>query len=65
MGVMLYGHTSALKQHWSLTWSEAQAQSFAEAFLMIAACFVVATLLVPLMRKVIPPASDAHEFLDG
>lgn len=48
---------------WQLTFREAQTLSYADAFLAIALCFVVATMLVPLMRKVTPPAApsaDAH-----
>jgi len=54
------GELSAL---WQLTFREAQTLSYADAFLAIAVCFVVATILVPLMRKVMPPAApsaDAH-----
>jgi DHA2 family multidrug resistance protein len=62
-GDTIHGHAEALKQLWSLTWREAQVQTFADAFLVIAACFVVATLLVPLMKKIAAPAAppaDAH-----
>ena len=62
-GDAVHGHAAALKQLWSLTWREAQTQTYADAFLVIAACFVVATLTVPLMRKIVPPgapANDAH-----
>jgi DHA2 family multidrug resistance protein len=62
-GDAIHGHAEALKQLWSLTWREAQVQTFADAFLVIAACFVVATLLVPLMKKIAAPAAppaDAH-----
>ncbi|MDD2089798.1 DHA2 family efflux MFS transporter permease subunit [Pseudomonas guariconensis] len=55
-------HT-ALRQLWALTWREAQTLTYADAFLVIMACFALATLLVPLMRKVQPPAqpsADAH-----
>jgi DHA2 family multidrug resistance protein len=48
---------------WQLAFREAQTLSYADAFLAIGMCFVVATLLVPLMRKVkAPPApsADAH-----
>jgi DHA2 family multidrug resistance protein len=54
---------SALHQLWALTWREAQTLTYADAFLMIMACFVVTTSLVPLMRKVQPPrqpSADAH-----
>ncbi|WP_421522934.1 DHA2 family efflux MFS transporter permease subunit [Pseudomonas yamanorum] len=53
----------ALHQLWALTWREAQTLTYADAFLMIMVCFVVAVLLVPLMRKVQPPkqpTADAH-----
>jgi DHA2 family multidrug resistance protein len=62
-GDAVHGHAAALKQLWALTWREAQTQTYAEAFLAMAACFVVATAMVPLMRKVVPPkgpTADAH-----
>ncbi|MBB6187865.1 DHA2 family efflux MFS transporter permease subunit [Rhodanobacter sp. MP7CTX1] len=52
-----------LHQLWQLTFREAQTLSFADAFLAIAVCFAVATVMVPLMRKVaapIAPSADAH-----
>jgi DHA2 family multidrug resistance protein len=59
-----HGHGAALKQLWSLTLREAQTQSYADAFLVIAICFVLATAMVPLMRKTVPPQAprpaDAH-----
>jgi DHA2 family multidrug resistance protein len=62
-GDALHGQEAALKQLWSLTWREAQVQTYADAFLVITVCFVIATLMVPLMRKVAPPKAppaDAH-----
>jgi DHA2 family multidrug resistance protein len=62
-GDAVHGHAAALKQLWALTWREAQTQTYADAFLALAACFVVATAMVPLMRKVVPPkgpTADAH-----
>ena len=62
-GDAVHGQAAAIKQLWSLTYREAQVQTFADAFLAIAVCFVVATLLVPLLRKVAAPAApvkDAH-----
>ncbi|WP_052573202.1 DHA2 family efflux MFS transporter permease subunit [Haloferula sp. BvORR071] len=62
-GDALHGHAVALKRLWSLTFREAQVLSFADAFLVIAICFGIGALLVPLMRKVSPPAmpsGDAH-----
>lgn len=54
---------AALHQLWLLTYREAQTQTYADAFLAIMVCFIVATAMVPLMRKVVPPAApsaDAH-----
>ena len=62
-GDALHGHAAALKMLWSLTLREAQTQTYADAFFVIALCFVVATAMVPLMRKVAAPAApsrDAH-----
>jgi DHA2 family multidrug resistance protein len=62
-GDPLHGQAASLQQLWALTWREAQTQTFSDAFLVIMACFVIATVLVPLMRKVAPPkgpATDAH-----
>jgi DHA2 family multidrug resistance protein len=62
-GDVIHGQAMALKQLWSLTWREAQVQTFADAFRVIAVCFVIATVMVPLLRKVIPqqtPSADAH-----
>lgn len=54
---------SSLHQLWQLAYREALTLSFSDAFLVIGVCFVVATAMVPLMRKVAPPAgpsADAH-----
>jgi MFS transporter, DHA2 family, multidrug resistance protein len=62
-GDAAHGHAAALRQLWSLAWREAQTQTYADAFLLIAICFAVATAMVPLLRKVAPPkgpAADAH-----
>jgi DHA2 family multidrug resistance protein len=53
----------SLHQLWQLTFREALTLSFSDAFLVIGVCFVIATAMVPLMRKVAPPAApsaDAH-----
>ncbi len=69
MNALLAGATdpaaqeSALRALWQLTFREAQVLTYSDAFLSILACFVVATALVPLMRKVAPPqgpSPDAH-----
>src|SRR5476651_493785 len=57
------GVTASLHQLWLLTYREAQTQTYGDAFLMIMVCFIIATAMVPLMRKVKPPAApsaDAH-----
>ena len=57
------GHAAAVEEIWALTWREAQTQTYADAFVLLAGCFAVATLLVPAMRKVGPPkgpSADAH-----
>jgi DHA2 family multidrug resistance protein len=62
-GDLVHGKASALHQLWSLTWREAQVQTYADAFLVIAACLALATVTLPLLRKVAPPAApsaDAH-----
>lgn len=58
-GDATHAHAAALKQLWSLTWREAQTQTYADAFLIIAICFLVATVMVPLMRKVAPPQASS------
>jgi len=45
-----HGNVLALQRLWSLTYREALTQTFSDAFFLISICFVVATLLVPLMR---------------
>jgi len=54
---------SALRSLWQLTFREAQVLTYGDAFFTILACFVAATVLVPLMRRVAPPkgpSADAH-----
>ncbi len=62
-GDPVHGQAAALRQLWSLAWREAQTATFADAFRVIAVGFLVATLMVSLMRKVAPrqaPPADAH-----
>jgi len=57
------GHDAALKQLWDLAYREASTLAFADAFRAIMLAFVVATLLVPLLRNIAVPAqpsSNAH-----
>jgi DHA2 family multidrug resistance protein len=50
------GTASALKQLWLLAYREAQTMAFSDAFLAVMVCFVLATVMVPLLRKVKPPS---------
>ncbi|CAM5762374.1 MFS transporter [Labrys miyagiensis] len=57
------GHVAALKQLWQLAYREASTLAYADAFRAIMVAFVIATLLVPLMRNVAAPRTpppDAH-----
>ncbi|HVI54032.1 MAG TPA: DHA2 family efflux MFS transporter permease subunit [Luteibacter sp.] len=56
-------YTASLHSLWQLTFREAQTLTYSDAFLSIMVCFVIATVMVPLMRKVQPPkgpSADAH-----
>ncbi|HTZ71715.1 MAG TPA: DHA2 family efflux MFS transporter permease subunit, partial [Acetobacteraceae bacterium] len=62
-GDAVHGAVSALRLLWSLTLREAQTQSFADCFAVIGVCFVVATVMVPLLRKptvMAAPSAEAH-----
>jgi DHA2 family multidrug resistance protein len=48
------GQTAALKKLWETAYREAQVQAFADAYLVIAACFAISVAMVPLMRGVTP-----------
>jgi DHA2 family multidrug resistance protein len=57
------GHIAALKQLWHLAYREASTLAYADAFRAIMLTFLVATLLVPLLRQVGPakaPPADSH-----
>jgi MFS transporter, DHA2 family, multidrug resistance protein len=45
---------AALKKLWEAAYREAQVQAFADAYLVIAFCFVVSAMMVPFMRGVAP-----------
>jgi len=48
------GHLAALKELWHLAYREAATLAYADAFRVIMVGFVIATLFVPLLRKVTP-----------
>jgi DHA2 family multidrug resistance protein len=54
-------HAARLQRLWSLAFREAETQTFADTFLVIALCFALATAMVPLMRKVAAPAAPSAE----
>ena len=51
-GDPMAGQAAALKKLWGLAYQEAQVQAFADAYLIIAVCFVVSAMMVPFMRGV-------------
>jgi MFS transporter, DHA2 family, multidrug resistance protein len=53
--------TAALRQLWLLSYRQAQTQAYADAFFAIMVCLAVATVLIPLMQKVLPPAAPSPE----
>jgi len=57
------GQQAAIEQLWHLAYREASTLAFADAFRAIMLTFIVATLLVPLLRNIAapaPPSSDSH-----
>jgi MFS transporter, DHA2 family, multidrug resistance protein len=63
LGGSAAGHAAALSQLWHLAYREAATLAYADAFRAIMVAFAVATLLVPLLRRVVPapaPSADAH-----
>jgi DHA2 family multidrug resistance protein len=55
-GSLEAGHVAALQQLWQLAYREASTLAFADAFRAAMVAFVIATLMVSLMRTVTPPA---------
>ena len=63
LGSPAAGHAAALSQLWHLAYREAETLAFADAFRTIMVAFMIATLLVPLLRRVTAPKAppaDAH-----
>ncbi|MDE8345513.1 MAG: DHA2 family efflux MFS transporter permease subunit [Acidocella sp.] len=54
-------HKAVLQEIWSMTYAQAETLSYADTFRMIMLAFVVATCLVPFMRKVAPQAAPLPE----
>jgi DHA2 family multidrug resistance protein len=60
LGSPVAAQQAALRELWQITYREAQTLSYADAFRTIMVAFVIATCLVPLLKKVAaPPASSA------
>ncbi|HTV88182.1 MAG TPA: DHA2 family efflux MFS transporter permease subunit [Stellaceae bacterium] len=63
-GSLDQGHVAALKALWQLAYREASTLAYADAFRAIMIAFVLATLLVPLLRQAAPATtplpSDSH-----
>ncbi len=53
-GDRMIGETAALKKLWEAAYRDAQVQAFADAYLVIAVCFAISAMMVPLMRGVTP-----------
>jgi len=53
------GHIAALKQLWRLAYREASTLAYADAFRTIMIAFLIATLLVPLLRQIAAPKAPA------
>ena len=61
LGGPVAGHAAALSQLWHLAYREASTLAYADAFRAIMVAFVIATMLVPLLRKVTPPKAAPAE----
>jgi DHA2 family multidrug resistance protein len=63
LGSPVAAHQAALRELWTLTYAQAETLSYSDAFRTIMCAFIIATCLVPLMKKVVPPKAppaDAH-----
>jgi MFS transporter, DHA2 family, multidrug resistance protein len=61
LGSLGAGQAAAVKQLWLLTYREASTLAYADAFRAIMLTFIIATLLVPFMRKVAAPAGPSTD----
>jgi DHA2 family multidrug resistance protein len=55
------GGSQVLREVWNLAYREAQTMTYADAFLMLMVGFAASVFLVPLMRKITPPAAPSAE----
>jgi MFS transporter, DHA2 family, multidrug resistance protein len=56
LGAAVDSHTAALSQLWQLAYRQASTLAYADAFRAIMLAFILATIAVPFLRKVAPPA---------
>jgi DHA2 family multidrug resistance protein len=61
LGDPTQGEATALRQLFSLALREAQTMAYGDAFVVFAMCFAIATVMVPLMRKVAPPKAPSAD----
>jgi DHA2 family multidrug resistance protein len=55
LGSPVAGRHAAIRELWNLTYAQAETLSYADAFRTIMVAFIIATCLVPLMKKVAAP----------
>jgi len=63
LGSTVAGHAAALRELFQITYAQAQTLSYADAFRAVMLAFVIATCLVPFLKKVVAPAGpppNAH-----
>jgi DHA2 family multidrug resistance protein len=51
----LAARAGPLKELWAQALHQAQTESFADIYVVIMVCFIIATVMVPLMQKVAAP----------
>jgi len=61
LGSPVAAHQAAFRELWQLTYREAETLSYADAFRTIMLAFIIATCLVPFMKKVAPPKTPPAE----
>jgi len=61
LGSPLAGQQAALRELWAVTYREAETLSYADAFRAVMVAFILATCLMPLMKKVTPPKAPVAD----
>jgi DHA2 family multidrug resistance protein len=59
LGSAVAGQQAALRQLWTMAYQQAETLAYADAFRAVMLAFILATCLMPLMRRVAPPAAPA------